>query len=47
MQIFRALFIFNYDIPELTKFVSPVRDQQNLGRFCLGLTQDWYFAIEN
>jgi hypothetical protein len=33
---------------EFAKFVSPVRhDQQNLGRFCQGLTQDWYFAIEN
>ena len=27
------------------KCVSPVRhDLQNLGRFCYGLTQDWYFA---
>jgi hypothetical protein len=33
---------------EFEKFVSPVRhDQQNLGRFCHGLTQDWYFGIEN
>jgi hypothetical protein len=30
------------------KFVSTVgHDQQNLGRFCWGLTQGWYFAIEN
>ena len=33
---------------EFAKCVSPVRhDQQNLGRFYQGLTQVWYFAIEN
>jgi hypothetical protein len=36
------------NITDLAKLVSPVRhDQQNLDKFCQGLTQDWYFAIEN
>ena len=34
-------------LSEFAKCVSPVRhDYQNLCRFCQGLTQDWYFAIE-
>jgi len=33
---------------EFATCVSPVRhDQQHLGRFYQGLTQVWYFAIEN
>jgi hypothetical protein len=51
--IIESLSIYNgFDhfrlMSEFTKCVSPVRhDQQNLNRFCQGLTLDWYFAIEN
>ena len=32
----------------MTEFVKCVKhDQQNLCRFFYGLTQNWYFAIEN
>ena len=35
-------------IAEFVKFVILIRhDQQHLSKFCLGLIQDWYFAIEN
>jgi hypothetical protein len=39
---------FSFDQTEFMKFISPVsHDQHNLGRFCQGLTQDWYCATEN